>query len=112
MMMVLSMVQPGEEVEVSAIRGGYNVQQRLEAMGFVPGSTLEMVNNQMDGPAIIKVKESRVALGRGLMHHIMVKPVGEDSAPFGQVSHHPGHRGHGRGRRMHGMGRKRQHGKI
>lgn len=111
MMMVLSMVQPDEEVEVLAIRGGYSVQQRLEAMGFVPGSSLKMVANQMDGPAIIKIKDSRVALGRGLMHHIMVKPVGDNPAPCGQPSHHPGHHRQGRGHRMRGLGRRHQHGK-
>ena len=108
MMMSLSMIQTGEKVEVIGIRGGFSVQQRLESMGFVPGSAIQMVSNQVDGPAIIKVKESRVALGRGLMHHIMVKPVDGAFEPCGEERGH--HHAHGRHR--HGFGRQHQHGKL
>ena len=73
-MMMLSMIQDGEQAEILYLRGGHRVQQRLEAMGFVPGVSIQMIANQMDGPAIVKIKDTRVAVGRGMLHHILVKP--------------------------------------
>ena len=95
-MMPLSMLQRGEQAEILVIRGGFGVQQRLESMGFVPGTCVEMVTNQMDGPVIVNVKGSRVAVGRGLLHHIYVEPITEHATPAAnplrRLRHR--HRGH------------------
>jgi Fe2+ transport system protein FeoA len=95
-MMPLNLLQRGEQAEILVIRGGFHVQQRLESMGFVPGTHVEMVTNQMDGPVIINVKDSRVAVGRGLLHHIYVQPIAEHAAPAAhpmrRLRHR--HRGH------------------
>ncbi|MCD4754031.1 MAG: ferrous iron transport protein A [Anaerolineaceae bacterium] len=80
-MMMLSMIQDGEQVEIVYLRGGHRVRQRLEAMGFVPGVSIHMVTNQMGGPAIVKIKDSRVAVGRGMLHHILVQPPSGNLSP-------------------------------
>ena len=120
-MLPLSMVQPGEQVEVMEIRGGNRVQQRLEAMGFVPGSSILMVTNQMEGPAIVSIKNSRVALGRGLMHHIVVRPQDGEHLSNQESPAAHGHHRHGFGKntgrgfrrnRKGGFGHEHQHGKF
>ena len=42
-------------------------------MGFRVGKTVEMLNNGGQGPLLIKVDESRLALGRGIAMKIMVR---------------------------------------
>ena len=80
-MMMLSMIQDGEQVEIIYLRGGHRIRQRLEAMGFVPGVSIQMVTNQMGGPAIVKIKGTRVAVGRGMLHHILVQPPSGNLSP-------------------------------
>ncbi len=93
-MTMLSFIQEGEEVEVIQIRGGERIKQRLESMGFVPGSIIRMVTNQHHGPAILKVKETRIAVGRGMLHHIYVQSIQsfaktqEESQPHSCPSRH------------------------
>ncbi len=76
-MMTLSMVQNGDHVEIVRILGGCKVQQRLEAMGFVPGVVVQLITRPIDGPAIVKVKDTRIALGGCMLHQIMVQPFGD-----------------------------------
>lgn len=68
--MPLSMAARGEKVRIVAFRGGGNMQRRLTSMGIVIGDVVEVVNNS--GPYIIHVKGSRLALGKGLAHKVMV----------------------------------------
>ncbi len=72
-MMPLSMVSPGELVQVAAVRAGWGLQRRLADMGLTPGVQVRVVNSQRPGPVVIEVRGSRLALGQGLAHKIMVK---------------------------------------
>jgi ferrous iron transport protein A len=72
----LSLIRPGEIVRLSSIKGCENVQNRLTAMGFTPGVELEVVQDQ-GGPLMIAVRDSRVALGRGLANKILVEIISE-----------------------------------
>jgi Fe2+ transport system protein FeoA len=60
------MVRTGARVEVKDVSAGRRIRMRLAAMGLLPGSELEVVRNHMHGPLIVKVKDSRVVLGRGM----------------------------------------------
>jgi Fe2+ transport system protein FeoA len=42
-------------------------------MGFVPGVELRVVNNSGGGPLIVLVKGSRLMLGRGVAHKMLVQ---------------------------------------
>ncbi len=72
-MMPLAMVAPGEDVRLTAIRGGRRMRQRLADMGLNLGMTVRVMQRDRHGPLILAVKDSRLALGRGMAHKIMVE---------------------------------------
>ena len=73
--MPLSMASPGETVTVVNVRAGWGLQGRLADMGLTPGVQVRVINSQMSGPIMIDLRGSRLALGRGVAHKIMVKGV-------------------------------------
>ncbi len=64
--MVLSRIDPGKEVTLIDIRGGRGVRSKLYSMGLVPGVNLKILNRSGSGPVMIAVKDSRLAIGRGM----------------------------------------------
>lgn len=68
----LSMVGVGEKVKVAKIQAGRDLNSRLAAMGLVPNTELTVVSNAHPGPFVVNVKGSKVMLGRGMAHNIMV----------------------------------------
>lgn len=53
----------------------HNVRCRLLDMGLVPGTRVIVVNNQNRGPMLIEVRDSKMALGRGLASKILVYKI-------------------------------------
>ncbi len=74
-MMPLAMAQPGEDVKLVALRGGHRMRRRLADMGLTLNMPLRVVQRNGHGPLILAVKDSRLAIGRGMAHHIMVEPL-------------------------------------
>ena len=70
-MMPLAMARPGEEAAVLKITGKDEIRQHLAELGFVVGETVTVVS-EMAGSLIVQVKESRVALDRGMAARILV----------------------------------------
>ena len=68
----LSMVGCGREVRLVAVRAGRGLVQRLADMGLVPGVEIRVVSNSGAGPLVVLVKGSRLVLGRGMAHKILV----------------------------------------
>lgn len=69
----LSLVSQGESVVIEGFRGGQKLRQRLLDLGLNQGANVRVIKNEMHGPMIIAVKEDgRLALGRGMSHHVMV----------------------------------------
>ncbi len=68
----LSKVQPGETVKLVGIEAGRGLNSRLASMGLVPNVKITVVNNSQPGPFVISVKGTKVMLGRGMAHKIMV----------------------------------------
>jgi len=68
----LSKVQAGETVQLVGIEAGRSLKSRLTAMGLVPNVEITVVNNSHPGPFVISVKDSKMILGRGMAHKIMV----------------------------------------
>jgi Fur family transcriptional regulator, ferric uptake regulator len=71
----LSMAANGEHVQVSKIRGGKHMQQRLASMGVIPGDNIEIVQNTFTGPITIRARDTRIAIGHCMSHKIFVKSV-------------------------------------
>ena len=73
--MPLSMVGPGQEVRLVGVSGGWGIRHRLADMGLTPGETLRVVQTDWSGPVLVAVRDSRLALGRGMAHKIIVEPI-------------------------------------
>jgi ferrous iron transport protein A len=72
-MMPLAMVSENEVVRLVALRGGRGMNKRLADMGLNVGMTVRVVRCIQNGPMILDVKDSRLAIGRGMAHHLMVE---------------------------------------
>ena len=68
----LSAVRAGETVKIARIEAGRGLNSRLASMGLVPNVQIKVVRNTHPGPFVISVKDSKVMLGRGMAHKIMV----------------------------------------
>jgi ferrous iron transport protein A len=71
--MPLSMVAPGQTVELVSIQGGQKLRKRLADLGLNVGMTVRVMQAHPTGPMIVAVKgDSRLALGRGITHKVVV----------------------------------------
>ena len=69
--MPLSMVEEGEPKTIVKVEGKEEVRKFLENLGFVDGTVVTVVSS-LGGNMILKVKDSRVALGRDMASKIQV----------------------------------------
>lgn len=69
--MPLSMVEEGEPKTILKVGGKEEVRKFLENLGFVDGTVVTVVSS-LGGNMILKVKDSRVALGRDMASKIQV----------------------------------------
>jgi len=71
----LSMATVGERVRIIEIRGGKGKTHRLVSMGIHRGEEALVMNSGSPGPFIVAVGDTRIALGRGMAHAVMVTSV-------------------------------------
>jgi len=74
--MPLTLVSAGEEARLLAIRGGQALRKRLADLGLNVGMTVRVVQVDPQGPIILAVKDSRLAIGRGMAQKVMVELTG------------------------------------
>jgi len=65
------MVEEGEPKTIVKVGGKEEVRKFLENLGFVDGAVVTVVST-LGGNMILKVKDSRVALGRDMVSKIQV----------------------------------------
>ena len=70
-MIPLSMASVGETNRIRKITGRDDVRQHLSELGFVVGESVTVVS-ELSGNMILSVKDSRVAIDRGMAMRIMV----------------------------------------
>ena len=70
-MLPLAMVEPGGRGVIARLTGKDEVRRHLAELGLVVGEEV-MVMNSLAGNLILQVKDSRIALDRGLCKKIMV----------------------------------------
>lgn len=70
-MMPLGMAGVGDTCIIRKITGKDEVRQHLAELGFVVGEKIVVVN-QLGGNMILSVKDSRIALDKGMAMRIMV----------------------------------------
>ncbi|MEW6487474.1 MAG: FeoA family protein [Thermodesulfobacteriota bacterium] len=82
-MIPLGLLSPGERAEIADVGplGGCgsgcgkkgSAGSRVEDVGLRAGKVVEMLTNGSGGPILLKVDESRIALGRGVAMKILVR---------------------------------------
>ena len=70
-MMPLTMLNPGESASIVRVGGNEETKRFLENLGFVTGSEVKVISSN-EGNIIAQIKESRVAVSKGIANKIMV----------------------------------------
>lgn len=70
-MMPLTMAKTGETATICKITGRDEVRQHLAELGFVVDSSVTVVS-EIAGNLIVQVKDSRIALDKGMANRILV----------------------------------------
>ncbi len=81
--LALRALPTGSSARVAALTGGHELMARLAALGLTPGTRLEVAQNPSNGPVIVLVRDTRLALGRSEAAHILVIPEKTDHGAQG-----------------------------
>jgi len=73
----LSELKTGESAVIHSLQGGHTLRSRLAALGFTPGAEIRVVQNMGRGPMIVRVRDTRIALGRGEAQKVLIQGEGE-----------------------------------
>jgi ferrous iron transport protein A len=81
MTLPLTKIQEGVKARLHSITGGRQLRTRLAALGLLPGTEIEVIQNSGKGPFVVSVRGSRIVIGRGMASRVEV-----DSTSTGQIS--------------------------
>ena len=73
MIMPLTKVGEGARAILRSVEGGRQLRGRLAALGLLPGTELEVIQNSGHGPFVVAVRGSRIVIGRGMASRIAVE---------------------------------------
>ena len=73
--MTLANALIGETVRLVAVEGGTHIRRRLADMGLSTGMEVKVITGIEHGPIILSVKDSRLAIGRGMAEKIIVEKI-------------------------------------
>ncbi len=71
----LSFFRSGAAIKVTAVDGGKNARKKLFDLGILPGVRLEVIQGSPGFPFIMRVGESRIMLGWGMVQKILAIPA-------------------------------------
>jgi ferrous iron transport protein A len=71
----LAMATVGERVRVAGIRGEKQLAKRLIDMGLSQQCEVAVLQRQPHGDLVLICGETRIALGSGMAHRILVTPT-------------------------------------
>lgn len=71
----LTMALPGKEVILVSIEGSRVMRRRLTDMGLNEGMKLKVLHSHKPGPCIVLAGETRLVLGQGMAHRILVSDI-------------------------------------
>ncbi len=70
-MLPLLLAEKGSSLRIGRITGREKTRRFLKNLGFSEGEVITVVSD-MNGSLIVKIKDSRVALGKDVTGHILV----------------------------------------
>jgi len=68
----LSEIHTGGSAIIYDLKGGHEFAARVAALGFTVGERVSILQNSGRGPVLVRVRGSRIALGRGEARKIQV----------------------------------------
>jgi len=72
----LAMLGRGQSAVVLGVQGGRGIVRRLTDMGLTPGAQVTVISHAGSaGPVIVAVLGTKLMLGRGIAHKVMVRPL-------------------------------------
>lgn len=78
--MPLTGMREGGVATLKAVNGGRQVRTRLAALGLLPGTEIEVIQNSGKGPFVVSVRGSRIVIGRGMARQVEVDTSPNDQA--------------------------------
>ena len=87
----LAMVSVGETVRLESVCGGEKLVHRLTALGLTPGVEMSVVQDS-GGPLVVSVRDSRIALGRGMAQRVMVSFINHNGVDGSSRRKHRKHK--------------------
>ena len=66
-------IEEGSKVMISSLDCGSEMKHRLCCLGISCGQCVKMVKNDVKGPLILKVLDSKIVIGRGQARKISVR---------------------------------------
>lgn len=69
--MPLTLMQVGDNAQISRISGSDDTRRLLQNLGFVSQAAVELVN-KLNGNVIVNIKDSRIAINEEMARHIIV----------------------------------------
>lgn len=69
----LSCVDKGSVVHIESIEDCSRCKNKLEEMGFLPGTPVEVCRCCNKGPLVVAIRGGKIMLGQEMARHIMVK---------------------------------------
>jgi ferrous iron transport protein A len=63
----------GQLLTLDRCTGGSAMLERLAALGFVPGTQVQILNNRTPGAIVVVLKESRMVLSYAIAQHVWVR---------------------------------------
>lgn len=69
----------GQNYNVTSIVLEENIERRMKALGLTEGTTVRLINRKASGTSILKVRGTRLALGKEIVSgiHIMEVSINE-----------------------------------
>lgn len=71
----LAMLPDGTSAIIFGLAAGRGLARRLAELGFCIGTEVQVLKSRAPGPVLIRVRDSRIALGRGTAMKILVNPI-------------------------------------
>jgi len=74
----LALASEGDHLRIAAIGAGKELSRKLRDLGLPVGSEVTVIHCPFEGLMVLAHNDTRVALGAGMAHRILMAPVGGD----------------------------------
>lgn len=69
----LAFAKENESFRISSLRGGQQFRNKCVEQGIIPGQQVLVVNSSGGGSCVLKINNSRIMIGNGMLMKIIVE---------------------------------------